>query len=97
MTSILEVLTAQPKTKRELAFTIGWTTREVELEIQRYRLEGFPIVSNGDGYWLATTPAEVKKCADRLRSRAIHQMETAQALDRAVERMEQKTTLWDAA
>jgi biotin operon repressor len=95
MTSILEVLTARPKSKRELAFLMGWTTREVELEVHRYRLSGIPILSNGDGYWYAQTPDEVRLCASKLKARAIRQLETAQALDRAADKM--PLSLWNDA
>jgi biotin operon repressor len=78
-------LTETPQTKRELASKMGCTTRDVELHIQAARLEGAPIVSNGDGYWLGT-PQEVADCARRLRRRAITQLLTARALRRAASR-----------
>lgn len=87
MTSILEALTAQSQNKRVLAEKMGWTTREVEMEIQRYRLEGIPILSDGDGYRMAQSAEEVQHCADRLRRRAANQFITARAMRRAARRM----------
>lgn len=90
MTSILEALTAHPQNKRILAEKMGWSTREVELEINRYRLAGIPILSDQDGYWIAQTADEVRGCADRLRRRAVNQLLTSRALRRAAKRMAAK-------
>jgi hypothetical protein len=78
---------------------MGWSVREIELEVNRYRLAGIPILSSGDGYWYATNPSEVRQCAARLRSRAATQFLTARALNRAAARMEAKEalTLWQDA
>lgn len=81
---ILDVLTREPQTKRVLAEKLGWTTRDVELAIQQARLDGAPICSTTDGYWLGT-PEEVAACARRLRHRAITQLLTARALRRAAQ------------
>lgn len=101
MTSILEALTAQPQKKRVLAEKMGWSTRDVELEIQRHRLNGVPIVSDSDGYRYAQTSAEVRLCADRLRRRAVNQLLTSRALRRAAARLAAKESalpqLWDDA
>jgi biotin operon repressor len=95
---VLDLLTTSPQTKTVLASKAGWNVRDVEAEIQRLRLAGVPIVSNSDGYWLAQTPAEARQCAERLRNRAIRQMETAAGLDRAADNLERaRLTLWDAA
>jgi biotin operon repressor len=95
---VLDLLTTSPQTKSVLASKAGWNVRDVEAEIQRLRLAGVPIVSNSDGYWLAQTPAEARQCAERLRNRAIRQMETAAGLDRAADNLERaRLTLWDAA
>jgi hypothetical protein len=58
-------------------------------------MAGVPVIT-GRGAWLATTPQEAREQASRLRSRAIHQFETAQALERAAERMADPLTLWAA-
>lgn len=85
--TISEWLTHDPQTKRQLAEKTGYSTRDVELLIQAARLEGVPICSNGDGYWLARNSAEIANCAARLRSRAAHQFVTARAMRRAAQRM----------
>ena len=84
---MINLLTAQPQTKRQLAEKANTSAREVELEINELRLAGYPICSNSDGYYIGTA-AEVRACADALRSRAVHQMETAQALTKTAEAME---------
>ncbi len=91
-------LTQSPQTKRQLAEKSGFPIREVELLIHAARLEGLPIVSSGDGYWLGT-PAEVRACAERLRERALRQMETAAALKATAEAAEAVPLAfrWDAA
>jgi biotin operon repressor len=95
---VLDLLTTSPQTKSVLASKAGWNVRDVEAEIQRLRLAGVPIVSNSDGYWLAQTPAEARQCAERLRNRAIRQLETAQGLDRAADNLERaRLTLWESA
>jgi biotin operon repressor len=80
--TLLDALTTTPQVKRVLAEKLGVPTREVEALVQQARLDGVPIVSSSDGYWLGT-PAEVADCAERLRNRAIHQLLTARALRRA--------------
>lgn len=83
--TISEFLTTTPQNKRVLAEKAGTSTREVELLIHAARLEGVPILSNSDGYYLARNAAEIRACAARLRSRALTQLETAGALDKAAE------------
>lgn len=88
---------ASARTKKYIATELGISTREVEEAIQKARLEGAPIISCDAGYYLGTA-AEAKSCADRLRARAIHQMETAQALSKTAERLAFDGTLFgDAA
>lgn len=84
---ILDLLTSQPQSKKILAEKARTSTREVELAVQAARLEGHAILSNADGYWLSQDPAEIRKCAQRLRSRALTQMNTAAALNRAADEM----------
>jgi hypothetical protein len=102
---LLEALSATSQTKKVLAERLGWytatgkpDTRRVELEINDARHRSVPIVSDSDGYRFAQTPAEARQCAERLRNRAIRQMETAAGLDRAADNLERaRLTLWDAA
>lgn len=77
---------ASARTKRHIAAELGISTREVEEAIQQARLDGHPIISGDNGYYIGTAD-EARACADRLRSRAIHQLETAQALTATAERM----------
>lgn len=85
---LLDALTTTPLTKRALASKMGCTTREVEIEVQEARLEGAPILSGPDGYWLTTDPQEVAACASRLRSRAVNQLVTSRALRKTARRLE---------
>ena len=81
--TLLDALTADPQTKRELASKVGLSTREVELLINSYRRDGVWIVSNSQGYRYAASIEEMQDCARRLRERAIHQLITARAMRRA--------------
>lgn len=91
---IADLLRFYPRTKRDLAEAAGMSTREVELEIQRLRLEGHAILSDSAGYWLSDNPREVRECAERLRRRYIHQAITARALRSTARRLERQPTLW---
>ena len=95
---MIDLLTGSPQSKKALAEKARTTTREVELAIHAARLEGVPIVSSGDGYWLGT-PTEVRACAERLRGRARRQMETADALKATAEAAEAGPLAfrWDTA
>ncbi len=101
MKTLLEALSATPKTKRQLAEDMGCGTREVELEVQDARMRGVPIYSDTDGYRYAQTADEAYLCALRLQRRAANQFLTARALRRAARRMEvremEQQTLWSAA
>ena len=76
-----------PLTKRALAEAAGCSTRDIELAIHQARLDGFPIISDSDGYRLSNDPSEVLACSKRLRARAIHQLLTSRALRRTSRRM----------
>ena len=91
-------LTDRPQTKRVLAEKSGYSVRDVELLIHAARLEGVPIVSSADGYWLSANGAEIAVCADRLRRRAINQLLTARALRRTARRLRgvEQRELWAA-
>ncbi len=86
--SLLAALTSQPRTKRDLAESLGTTTRDVELEIRALRLEGQPILSNGDGYSMARDAAELAQCVERLRRRAVEQFLTVRAMRATLRRLE---------
>lgn len=82
---ITDLLTDTPQTKKVLAEKLGTDSRTVEEMIQSARLEGAPILSSSEGYWLSRDPAEIRRCAERLRSRALTQLETAGALKEAAD------------
>ena len=85
--NLLDALSTSPQTKRALAAKLGCEPREVEALVQSYRLAGAAILSDGDGYRLGASAAEVDACAQRLRRRAIHQLVTARALRATARRM----------
>ena len=80
VTDVLPFLTRRPQTKRALAERMGIPGREVEALVQQARLDGAPILSDGDGYRLADDPDELEAQARRLRIRAAHQFITARAV-----------------
>jgi biotin operon repressor len=81
----------------ELADALRISRRQVEQAIHDARLGGVPIVTGSEGAWLATGPQEARSAASRLRDRAIHQLATAQALERAADSLEtRQETLWAA-
>ena len=94
---LLNVGRDHARTIGELAEALNVPRREVEASIQSARLDGVPIISGSEGVWLATRPQEAREAASRLRSRAIHQMETAAALERWADAQEAPLSLWDAA
>lgn len=85
--TVLEFLRTRHGTLRVIAEATGLSRRAVEQEIQRLRLEGHPVITTSDGCWLSRDPAEIRACADRLRSRALTQLETAGALKEAAEKL----------
>lgn len=84
-------------TLSRLAEMTGQSRRAIEAAIHDARLQGVPICTDHRGAWLATAPQEAREQASRLRTRAIHQFETAQALERAADKMAHQPTLWEAA
>ena len=101
--NLLDALTTTPQTKRVLAARLGCEPREVEAFVQSYRLAGAAILSDGDGYRLGASAAEVDACAQRLRRRAIHQLVTARALRQTARRWQAREAVrprwpaWDVA
>lgn len=71
--TVLPFLTTRPQTKRELAARMGVPVRVVERMVEAERLEGAPIVSDGDGYRRALHSDEMFDLYRRLRSRYIRQ------------------------
>ena len=103
MTTLLDALSTNPQTKRVLAAKLGCEQRDVEALVQSYRLDGAAILSDGDGYRLGASAAEVDVCAQRLRRRAIHQLVTARALRQTARRWQAREAVrpqwpaWDVA
>jgi biotin operon repressor len=95
--TLLDYLAAHPTPVkyRVLSEATGMSRREVELEIRRLRLEHYPILTDSDGAVLSRDPVAIRACAQRLRSRAAHQFETAAALEKAADRL--PMDLWTAA
>jgi len=87
------------RTLSQIAELAGVSRREVEQAVQQARMDGVPLITSERGVWRAQMPQEARQMAERLRSRAITQMETAAALDRAADAMEQtgQETLWGRA
>ena len=83
-------------TLSELAERMGVTRREAEVAVNAARHAGIPILSGNPGVWLAVSPGEARQWAARQRSRGIHILETASAVERAAERMADPLTLWAA-
>jgi hypothetical protein len=79
-----------PVTLNSLASTFSVDRRIIEEEVQRLRLEGSPIITDGDGARWSYDPAELRECAARLRSRLINQAKTARALLRTARRLEDR-------
>lgn len=96
--SLLHYITAEPRTKKQIAELAGWytprhepDTRAVEREVNRLRLEqGVPIVSDSEGYRLAQSSQDVWECYRWLRSKHLSQARTAWMVRRMALRMEAK-------
>lgn len=86
VTRYLYVGADRPTTYSELAERMGITRREAEAAVQDARLHEEPIVSGPRGLWLASSDSEALAWCERQRSRAIHLMESAQGVQRGVER-----------
>ena len=87
---------ATARTLSELAEVLSQPRRAIETAVQDARLRGVPIISSSKGLWLGTD-AEALAWCERQRSRAIHLMESAQGVQRGVERRAAPLTLWEAA
>ena len=85
VTRYLYVGADRPTTYSELAERMGITRREAEAAVQDARLHGEPIVSGPRGLWLGCD-AEALAWCERQRSRAVKLMESAQGVQRGVER-----------
>ena len=77
---VLRLLTNASVPQADLAFVLGLSIRSVQSALQSLRLEGKPVLSDGDGIRLAQTADEARACADALRRRIAHQYLTFRAL-----------------
>src|SRR3990172_140515 len=73
------IVASVPLTLRELSERTGMPRRACERAVQELRRASEPICSDGRGIRLGTTSSETRRAADRLRQRALEQMETAAA------------------
>jgi biotin operon repressor len=95
---VLRLLNNASVPQADLAFVLGLSIRQVQSALQSLRLEGKPVLSDGDGIRMAQTADEARACADALRRRAIRQLLTARALRRTARRMreaEDTQKFWD--
>lgn len=67
---------------RHLETITGRDGRSIRLEIERERRDGIPILSNGDGYYLPATRAEVERFTQSMLRRAREIEITARAVRR---------------
>lgn len=99
---VLRLLNNASVPQADLAFVLGLSIRQVQSALQSLRLEGKPVLSDGDGIRLAATADEARACADALRRRAIRQLLTARALRRTARQMQEaedaaaSLTLWES-
>ena len=79
---IMQILTTEPITQRQLADTIGCTTAQIRIAIHNLRMDGEKICSGGDGVWLWNGEddswAYTRK---QLRSRAKSLLKLCRAMD----------------
>jgi biotin operon repressor len=98
---VLRLLNNASVPQADLAFVLGLSIRQVQSALQSLRLEGKPILSDGDGIRLAETADEARACADALRRRLVSQYRTYRALRNTARAMRvredaaARATLWD--
>ena len=70
-------------TKGKLASDLRTNTRLIELAVFELRRRGSPILADGEGYWLAESPAEFEPVLRSLKHRLTQIHGTLQALESA--------------
>lgn len=82
--TLVEILRAatSPIPRAELAALCGATERQVRRAAGEAVRAGVPVLSRGEGFFLARTPADVAVAASLLRAGAISQLQRAAALSR---------------
>lgn len=84
---VLRLLSNASVKQADIAFVLRLSIRQVQSALQQLRLEGKPILSDGDGIRLAQTADEARACAEALRRRLISQYRTYRALRATARRM----------
>lgn len=82
--SLLRVGESGALTLRDLTSATGANGRAIREAIRRMRLDGVPIVSGDNGYWISGSPGETRRFTRSMRSRAREIMRTARAVESGV-------------
>ena len=69
--------------KARLAAKVGASERQVKIAVNALRIEGVPVASGNDGYYLATTPEELDGTLNRIKSQAFVMLGTVKGLRKA--------------
>jgi len=77
---VLRLLNNASVPQADLAFVLGLSIRKVQAAIVALRLDGKPVLSDGDGIRLARTADEADACTDALGRRLRSQYRTYRAL-----------------
>lgn len=91
--SISAATSLYPVSSTELSARYGTNRPMIRQIVHRLRIQGTPIASDQNGYWLARTPGELHGTLRHLRSRATKIWAAYQGLHRAVARMTQTDLL----
>ncbi len=91
--SISAATSLYPVSSTELAARYGTNRPMIRKIVHRLRIQGTPIASDLEGYWLARTPSELDGTLRHLRSRATKIWAAYQGLHRAIARMTQTDLL----
>lgn len=75
------------RTKVAAAGALGISTRKFEASVEALRDRGEAIGSGSEGYWLATSAAELAPVIDWLRGKALRQLHTYSRVKRKAARM----------
>lgn len=67
----------------------------IKKQIRNARLDGTPVCSNKDGYFISTERADIMESVRNLESQAKTRLESARALRKIVERIERSASIED--
>ena len=65
---------------KKLSDRVGKSDMVVKQLVRKARRNGVPIISDKEGYWIATSEIERKEFIDRLKGQGIERLKTAQEL-----------------